>query len=135
MYRYYKTWINFETGDFVSKIEFCDFMANLSIIPTCWRSIMNVDCSAVMNLLPIAQNILFLTDISINSYYNINKFGNLDKHMWPISQAHGSRISWNKTSNVSKENNQRNLSFIKWTSKYATCTHSQVLTAFQDNSH
>lgn len=30
-------------------------------MPMCWRSIINVDCSAVIYLLPIAQNILELS--------------------------------------------------------------------------
>lgn len=40
-------------------------LAYLNIVPTWWRSIINVDCSAVINLLPIAQNILFTEDITI----------------------------------------------------------------------
>lgn len=46
---------------YIAVLQYAKFLKEyLNMIPTWWRSIINVDCSAVINLLPMAQNILFV---------------------------------------------------------------------------
>lgn len=105
------------------------FSVYLSIIPIWCRSIMNVDCSAVISLLPVAQNILqfcqppLKNPINIKivtTKINIQRWTPVSQNTWelgykkiiPICETHGCCISRHKTTDVGQKNNYSHLDNI-----------------------